>query len=101
MSWQAQTAVTLHSKQTNVKRLRLLLFLANGGVVPLSEAALSQQLQRGGLLDFARYGRVRLWGSLGFVVSGAQASSPRIRGTNAHLPRRWCRTSGRCAGRTG
>ncbi|MCA9943731.1 MAG: hypothetical protein KC449_09635 [Anaerolineales bacterium] len=29
MSWQAQTAVTLHSKQTNVKRLRLLLFLAN------------------------------------------------------------------------
>lgn len=47
----------------------VLLFLANGGVVPLSEAALSQQLQRGGLLDFARYGRVRLWGSLGFVMS--------------------------------
>jgi PPP family 3-phenylpropionic acid transporter len=47
----------------------VLLFLANGGVVPLSEAALSQQLQRGGLLDFARYGRVRLWGSLGFVAS--------------------------------
>jgi PPP family 3-phenylpropionic acid transporter len=49
----------------------VLLFLANGGVVPLSEAALAQQLQRGGLLDFARYGRVRLWGSLGFVVSVA------------------------------
>lgn len=49
----------------------VLLFLANGGVVPLSEAALSQQLQRGGLLDFARYGRVRLWGSLGFVASVA------------------------------
>ena len=47
----------------------VLLFLANGGVVPLSEAALAQQLQRGGMLDFARYGRVRLWGSLGFVVS--------------------------------
>lgn len=47
----------------------VLLFLANGGVVPLSEAALAQQLQRGGLLDFSRYGRVRLWGSLGFVVS--------------------------------
>ncbi len=30
MSYQAQTAVTLHSKQTNVKRLRLLMFLANG-----------------------------------------------------------------------
>jgi PPP family 3-phenylpropionic acid transporter len=51
----------------------VLLFLANGGVVPLSEAALSQQLQRGGLLDFARYGRVRLWGSLGFVVAVALA----------------------------
>ncbi len=47
------------------------LFLANGGVVPLSEAALSQQIQRGGMLDYARYGRVRLWGSLGFVVSVA------------------------------
>ena len=48
----------------------VLLFLANGGVVPLSEAALSRHLQRqGGLLDFARYGRVRLWGSLGFVAS--------------------------------
>lgn len=30
MSYQAQTAVTLHSKQTNVKRLRLLMYLANG-----------------------------------------------------------------------
>ncbi|MFZ1400604.1 MAG: hypothetical protein WAS33_27130, partial [Candidatus Promineifilaceae bacterium] len=30
MSWQAQTAVTLHSNQTSIKRLRLLLFLANG-----------------------------------------------------------------------
>ncbi|WP_233259117.1 MFS transporter [Rubrivivax albus] len=53
----------------------VLLFLANGGVVPLSEAALSQQLQRGGLLDYARYGRVRLWGSLGFVVSVAAAGA--------------------------
>lgn len=47
----------------------VLLFLANGGVVPLSEAALAQHLQRGGELDFARYGRVRVWGSLGFVVA--------------------------------
>lgn len=46
-----------------------LLFLANGGIVPLSEAALAQHLQRGGHMDFARYGRVRVWGSLGFVVS--------------------------------
>jgi MFS transporter, PPP family, 3-phenylpropionic acid transporter len=47
------------------------LFLANGGVVPLSEAALSQHLQQGSSMDFARYGRVRVWGSLGFVLSAA------------------------------
>jgi PPP family 3-phenylpropionic acid transporter len=54
-----------------VPAFAVALFLANGGVVPLSEAALSQQIQRGGMLDYARYGRVRLWGSLGFVVSVA------------------------------
>lgn len=45
------------------------LFLASGGIVPLTEAALSQHLQRGGEMDLARYGRVRVWGSLGFVVA--------------------------------
>jgi PPP family 3-phenylpropionic acid transporter len=58
--WPGPTAVTVFTA---------LLFLANGGVVPLSEAALAQHLQRGGEMDFARYGRVRVWGSLGFVVS--------------------------------
>jgi PPP family 3-phenylpropionic acid transporter len=58
--WPGPTAVTVFIA---------LLFLANGGVVPLSEAALAQHLQRGGEMDFARYGRVRVWGSLGFVVS--------------------------------
>ena len=46
-----------------------LLFVANGGVVPLSEAALSQHLSRGGAMDVAQYGRVRVWGSFGFVLS--------------------------------
>lgn len=54
---------------TLVTALTVGLFLANGGVVPLSEAALAQHLQRGGEMDFARYGRVRVWGSLGFAVS--------------------------------
>ena len=45
------------------------LFIANGGVVPLSEAALSQHLSRGGTMDYAQYGRVRVWGSFGFVVA--------------------------------
>jgi MFS transporter, PPP family, 3-phenylpropionic acid transporter len=58
--WPLPTLVTVFT---------VLLFLANGGVVPLSEAALAQHLQRGGELDLARYGRIRVWGSLGFVLS--------------------------------
>lgn len=54
---------------TAVTLFTALLFLANGGIVPLSEAALAQHLQRGSEMDFARYGRVRVWGSLGFVIS--------------------------------
>ena len=45
----------------------LLLFLANGGVVPLSEASLAQHLKTSTGIDSARYGRVRMWGSLGFI----------------------------------
>jgi len=47
-----------------------LLYTANGGIVPLSEAALAQRLSAaGGAPDPARYGRVRLWGSVGFIVA--------------------------------
>ncbi|MDP1901814.1 MAG: MFS transporter [Rubrivivax sp.] len=46
-----------------------LLFLANSGVVPLYEALLSQHLNTATGIDPARYGRVRMWGSVGFIVS--------------------------------
>lgn len=47
-----------------------LLFLANSGVVPLYEATLSQALHKPGIgMDTARYGRIRVWGSVGFIVS--------------------------------
>lgn len=46
-----------------------LLFLANSGVVPLYEALLSQQLHTEQGIDTSRYGRVRMWGSVGFIVS--------------------------------
>lgn len=45
------------------------LFLANGGIVPLAEAALAQLLTGPNGLDAARYGRVRMWGSVGFIAS--------------------------------
>lgn len=46
-----------------------LLFLANGGIAPLSEAALVHRVSSGSGIDAGRYGRVRVWGSIGFVVS--------------------------------
>jgi PPP family 3-phenylpropionic acid transporter len=45
------------------------LFLATSAVVPLSEAALAAWLSRESELDTGRYGRVRLWGSVGFIAS--------------------------------
>ena len=46
-----------------------LLFLANGGVVPLTEATLARHLATGQGMDAGRYGRVRVWGSLGFIAA--------------------------------
>jgi MFS transporter, PPP family, 3-phenylpropionic acid transporter len=46
-----------------------LLFMSNAGVVPLSEASLAHLLSTGQGMDLARYGRVRVWGSVGFIVS--------------------------------
>lgn len=46
-----------------------LLFICNGGVVPLSESALARFLQTGGGMDTNRYGRIRVWGSIGFIFS--------------------------------
>ena len=45
------------------------LFLANGAIVPLSEAALAARIATADGVDPRRYGRVRVWGSVGFVVA--------------------------------
>jgi PPP family 3-phenylpropionic acid transporter len=47
----------------------VLLFLANGGVVPLSEATLARHLSTAQGMDSTRYGRVRVWGSIGFIAT--------------------------------
>ena len=44
-----------------------VLYLCTAGVVPISEAALAHRMTLGGRFDMGRYGRVRLWGSLGFI----------------------------------
>jgi PPP family 3-phenylpropionic acid transporter len=52
-----------------VALVTLCMFLANSGVVPLYEALLSQHLHTPQGIDTARYGRVRMWGSVGFIVA--------------------------------
>ena len=47
----------------------LLMFSHTSGMMPMSEAALAHLVSQGGSFDTKRYGRVRLWGSLGFLVT--------------------------------
>jgi PPP family 3-phenylpropionic acid transporter len=45
------------------------LFLANGAFTPIAETLILRHLHDGQALDAKRYGRVRLWGSVGFLVA--------------------------------
>jgi PPP family 3-phenylpropionic acid transporter len=45
------------------------LFLANGAFTPIAETLILRHLHAGGSLDARRYGKVRLWGSVGFIAS--------------------------------
>ncbi len=47
----------------------LLMFTHTSSMMPMSEAAMAQLVSHGGALDVRRYGRIRLWGSLGFLVT--------------------------------
>jgi PPP family 3-phenylpropionic acid transporter len=47
----------------------LLLFVGNAAIVPVSETLLAQHLATAQGLDVGRYGRVRVWGSLGFLLA--------------------------------
>lgn len=50
-----------------VSAVTVVLFVCTAGVIPISEATLAHRVSSGGKLDVARYGRVRMWGSIGFV----------------------------------
>jgi MFS transporter, PPP family, 3-phenylpropionic acid transporter len=47
----------------------VVLFVCTAGVIPISEATLAHRVSSGGTLDVGRYGRVRMWGSLGFIAA--------------------------------
>ena len=46
-----------------------LVFMANGAVIPIAEAVVAQRLATAQGMDVGRYGRVRVWGSIGFIVA--------------------------------
>lgn len=52
-----------------VAGVTMALFMFNGGVIPLQEATLAQFLNTRDGMDTGRYGRVRVWGSVGFILS--------------------------------
>jgi MFS transporter, PPP family, 3-phenylpropionic acid transporter len=47
----------------------LIMFTHTSGMMPMSEAAMAHLVSQGGSFDAKRYGRVRLFGSLGFLVT--------------------------------
>jgi len=46
-----------------------VLFIANGAVMPLTEASLAHHLNMGSGQGGAQYGRTRVWGTIGFTLS--------------------------------
>jgi MFS transporter, PPP family, 3-phenylpropionic acid transporter len=64
----------------------LLMFSHTSGMMPMSEAALAHLVSQGGTFDAKRYGRVRLWGSLGFLVTVVAAGFWFERFGMAHFP---------------
>jgi MFS transporter, PPP family, 3-phenylpropionic acid transporter len=54
--------------------------------MPMSEAAMAQMVSQGGSFDAKRYGRVRLWGSMGFLVTVLVAGAWFERFGMAHFP---------------
>lgn len=47
----------------------LIMFTHTSGMMPMSEAAMAHLVSQGGSFDAKRYGRVRLFGSIGFLVT--------------------------------
>ena len=47
----------------------LVMFTHTSSMMPMSEAAMAHLVSQGGAFDAKRYGRVRLFGSLGFLVT--------------------------------
>ena len=47
----------------------IVMFTQTSAMMPMSEAAMAHLVSQDGVFNARRYGRVRLWGSLGFLVT--------------------------------
>ena len=52
-----------------IAAVTLALHTCTAGVIPISEAALAHLVSHGDTLNAGRYGRVRVWGSIGFILA--------------------------------
>lgn len=64
----------------------IAMFTLTGAMMPMSEAALVKRLSEDGGLDARRYGRVRLWGSVGFLLTVTLAGAGFERGGMGAFP---------------
>jgi len=64
----------------------LLMFTHTSFMMSMSEAAMAHLVSSGGTFDARRYGRVRLWGSLGFLLAVFMAGGWFEKFGMAHFP---------------
>ena len=75
MRWSAGVALLMslglawHESVAWIVTVLLLMFIHTSAMMPMAEAAMAHLVSAGGQFDARLYGRVRLWGSVGFLVT--------------------------------
>ena len=64
----------------------LLMFMHTSAMMPMSEAAMAHLVTQDGVFNARRYGRIRLWGSVGFLVTVMVAGAFFERAGMYHFP---------------
>lgn len=64
----------------------VVMFIHTSSMMSMSEAAMAHLVSQGGHFDVGRYGRVRLWGSLGFLLTVLAAGAWFERFGIGHFP---------------
>ena len=64
----------------------LFMFIHTSAMMPMSEAAMAHLVTQDGVFNARRYGRIRLWGSVGFLVTVMVAGAFFERAGMYHFP---------------